>query len=105
MLAKNLFENPKNVNLISLKYHILDHIVEDVSLDKAANFWYASLLGYFDYIVEWFIMMASLWRGNTMDQVMNVTNSWFAIEERRDNAGGKIRKGKVITDSAVFNLG
>lgn len=104
MVAKNLFEDLEDFNLFTLKFHMLDHIAEDVSRFGALNFVDASPFEHFNYVIKKFIRMTSMRRGSTLGEAVKVINSSVATEKSINKTGGRIRKAKLVRDGTIINL-
>lgn len=83
MLPKNLFEELEEINLFTLKFHMFDNIVNEVSRIGALNFSHTSLFEHSSYVIKRFIKMTSMRHGNTLEEAVNMTKSSVAIEEKK----------------------
>lgn len=96
LLAKKLFEDLENLNFLTIRFHILDHIVETISRFGHLNFLDASLFTLSNYDIYKSITISSLRRGNTMDEAGKEMNTSADIEERRNKTCGRMRNKKLI---------
>lgn len=81
-LAKSPFEKLDCFNLPILKFHVLDHIVNDISQFGAFNFSDASPLQHLNYVFKKLIKMTSMRRCSTMEGTVKAMNASVAVEER-----------------------
>lgn len=78
--AKHLFENLRNVNLFTIKFHLLGHIFE--GLNRCGNLEYlsASLYEHFNYVIKKFIRMTSLRRKSSLSEAVEAENKAFTTD-------------------------
>lgn len=104
MLANKLIKEMKDFNLFTFKFHVLDHIMEDISQFGAINFSDVSLFEHFNYVIKNFIKMSSIRHGSTLEEAVRAMNASVAIEQRRITTGGGVRKATLVRDGRSINL-
>lgn len=96
MLAKNLFEGSEGFNMPTLRFHVPDHIVEDVSWFSAINILDAFPIEDFNYFIKKCIRITSLRYGRALEEGANVINSSVKSEEQTKSTGWGIRQVKMF---------
>lgn len=101
MLPRNLVEELEDLILFTLKYHMFDNIVEDVSRFGALCISDTSPFEYFKYVIQKFIKMTSLKRGKTLEETFDMMDLLARNKESRNNNGGGIGN---VRDGIFINL-
>lgn len=66
--SKKVCEDLENKNILTLNFHIPDHVVEDVTQYGNLAFVDVSSHEYFDFIIKTFIRMIFMRRGSTFEK-------------------------------------
>lgn len=92
MLAKNLFAELEHFNLFTVKFLVLDYILEDVFWFGALNFKDASPFEHISFTIKKFVTTTSMKRGNSMKEAVKAIDLLVQLGKRGSNTGGEIPK-------------
>lgn len=72
--AKELFEHLEEVNLFTLKFHMLDHVSNDLYKFGILSFLDASAYEHFNFTIKKFIRMTSMRKLTTIEEAVHLMN-------------------------------
>lgn len=104
ILSKELFGDLEDTNLFTLKFHMLDHIVEDVARFENLNILDAFPYEHFNFILKTFSRMTSMRRGSTLDEAVELINSSVTNDDFSRLLEGEIRAAKLVRDGITTTL-
>lgn len=80
-LTKDLYVDLKKCDLSKIKFHMLDHMIDEVSWFGALKFLVASSPEYFNYGVNEFIRVTSVRLYSTLEEAVRFMNMSLGSEE------------------------
>lgn len=104
MVGKNMFQELGDFNLFMLYSHMLDCILKKVFRFCSLTFLDGFPFDHFNNDIEIFIYVTSMRCGSKMKEAVDTISFSVAIEDRRNNIMGRLRKTKFVGNGTIINL-